>query len=108
MSHAVRAWSIRVAPVVALLAALARSQTATCEECPGFSLAVDYATGPATFGVAVGDLNRDGRPDLAVATSSGVSILLANGPGTFAPAVTYAAGAGPTAVAIHDFNGDGK
>ena len=39
--------------------------------------------------VAVGDFNRDGNPDLAVANygSNNVSILLGNGGGAFAAAV---------------------
>jgi hypothetical protein len=56
----------------------------------------------------VGDFNGDGKPDLAVANSSGVSVLLGQGDGTFLPAVNYAAGNGPSAVAVGDFNGDGK
>jgi uncharacterized protein (TIGR03437 family) len=60
--------------------------------------------------VAIGDLNRDGIPDLAVASngSNTVSVLLGKGDGTFKPSVDYPAGQGATGVAIADFNGDGK
>ena len=61
------------------------------------------------------DLNRDGKVDLVVASyynpPGGVSVLLGNGNGTFAPAVSYPSptvGAATNAVAVGDFNGDGK
>jgi hypothetical protein len=57
--------------------------------------------------VAVGDLNGDGRLDLAVAGDSGVSIWLGNGDGTFQAGPTYAAGSESQSVAIGDLNGDG-
>ena len=45
--------------------------------------------------------------DLAVANvSSGVSVLLGNGDGTFQAAVDF--GGGGVSVAVGDFNGDGK
>ena len=60
--------------------------------------------------VAVGDFNRDGIPDLAVANSGDgtVSVLLGNGDGTFQQPVSYATGDGPESVAVGDFNGDGR
>ena len=70
----------------------------------------DSAVGPHPQWVAVGDFNRDGKQDLAVANagSNTVSVLLGNGDGTFQAAMTFAAGANPHAVAVGDFNGDGK
>jgi hypothetical protein len=38
------------------------------------------------FGVAVGDFNEDGKPDLAIAGGVKVEVLLGNGDGTFAAA----------------------
>ncbi len=56
--------------------------------------------------LAVGDLNGDGKPDLAVAGVTSMSVLLNAGDGTFAPAVQYSV-YGAT-VAMGDLNGDGK
>jgi len=83
-----------------------------------FQPAVAYNSGgqSANF-VAVGDLNGDGKPDLAVANqclsnsncnNGVVSVLLGNGDGTFNSAVNYTAtGAYSNSIAIADLNGDG-
>jgi uncharacterized membrane protein len=88
-----------------------------------FKKAVTYRSGAASvFGahVAVGDLNGDGKLDLAVAnTGAGcgsgcpeglIGILLGNGDGTFKKAKTYATGGFDAIgwVAIADVNGDKK
>lgn len=80
-------------------------------QCPSsFAAAVNYVAGAGPRSVAIGDVNRDGKPDLAVANqgTNNVSVLLGNGDGTFAAAVHHAAGSLPTAVAIGDVSGDGK
>src|SRR5262249_56409936 len=73
--------------------------------------AINYAAGERPLSVAVGDLNGDGIPDLAVANyglSSGtVSALLGNGDGTFQAAQSYPTGRDSTGVAVADFSGDG-
>jgi len=55
---------------------------------------------------AAGDLNGDSYADLVV-TSSGLSIMLGNGDGTFRAPVLIVPGTGPQAVAIGDVTGDG-
>ncbi len=70
----------------------------------------DYTTGLAPFSVAIGDLNGDGKPDLAVANhyDNTASVLLGNGDGSFQPKVDYGTGTRPSSVAIGDLNRDGK
>jgi len=62
------------------------------------------------LGVASGDLNGDGKLDVAVATTTGsnIHVLLGNGDGTLQTQVAYPAGSNPADVVIADFNGDGK
>jgi uncharacterized protein (TIGR03437 family) len=58
-----------------------------------------------------GDLNGDGKPDLAIAndSSNNVTILLGNGLGGFTPAPgsPWPAGTRPNSLALADLNGDG-
>lgn len=65
---------------------------------PGF-------TGPGS--VAIGDVNRDGNPDLVVGGDE-LSILLGNGDGTFQTAVAYNSAGYGAYVALADLNEDGK
>jgi hypothetical protein len=59
---------------------------------------------------ALGDFNRDGKPDLAVASpgANTVTVLLGVGDGTFQVAVVLGAGSSPGGVAVGDVNADGK
>jgi hypothetical protein len=67
-----------------------------------------FPVGSGPESVAVGDFNRDGIPDLAVANfSDTVSVLLGKGDGTFGSAANYAVGSGPESVAVGDLNRDG-
>ncbi len=63
-----------------------------------FQPVVTYAAGGIPTGIAVGDLNGDGQPDIVVTTCGGypcndgqgtVDVLLANGGGTFQAPVAY-------------------
>jgi hypothetical protein len=66
------------------------------------------------YSVAIGDLNGDGKPELAMTNVNvgGASVLLNVGNGTFAAAVDYGYSSGDGndvgTVAIRDLNGDGK
>jgi hypothetical protein len=73
-----------------------------------FRSQVSYPTSPGALAIAVGDLNRDGRPDVAVAINGHVTldVLLGNGDGTLQSAVHYGPGVGYS-VAIGDLNADG-
>ena len=80
---------------------------------PGtFTLAATLRTGGlAPLDLAIGDLNHDGKPDLAVATSGANSVMVffqGSTPGTFPTALSLALSGDPRAVAIADLNGDGR
>jgi hypothetical protein len=70
----------------------------------------DYRAGNGPFAIAIGDVNGDGRPDLAAAVSSGngVSVFVNKGNGSFLPRRDYRTGREPWSVAIADLTGDGK
>jgi hypothetical protein len=78
-----------------------------------------FPCGDAPFGVAIGDVNADGKPDLAIINSpasttdrtgkNGLTVLIGDGTGKFATmsGSPYEAGKIPNRVAIGDVNGDG-
>jgi hypothetical protein len=85
-----------------------------------FAATAAIPTSGKPFYIAVGDLNGDGIPDLAVSitcstvaaceSSDGtVTVLLGNGDGTFTPATATPATTGYCclSIAVGDFNGDG-
>jgi len=87
----------------------------------GLGITVSLGNGDGTFrtlgspqpgssaAFAIGDLNGDGWPDVAVINSfAGVNIFLGNGDGTFQAGVSYPAGVLPWQIAFGDFNNDGK
>ena len=84
----------------------ALSQTVNTVLGEGFQAAGSFAQSA----VAVGDLNSDGKQDLALGTSTGVEVMLGNGDGTFQTPASYttAGSGGATSITVGDFNGDGK
>ncbi|MEG3845148.1 FG-GAP-like repeat-containing protein, partial [Microcoleus sp. herbarium14] len=74
-----------------------------------FGAATNIGTGTSPAGIATGDFNLDGKPDLAVANqdSDTVSILLGNGTGGFNPApIPTLAASNARSIAIGNFNND--
>ena len=67
-----------------------------------------YDAGLALTGIAAGDFNGDGAPDLALSSGDDatVAVLVNNGNGTFGPKVSYAAGSSPKSVSVGQFNLD--
>jgi sugar lactone lactonase YvrE len=80
-----------------------------------FGPPVTFPSGPTATGLAVGDLDGDGKPDIATANGGGntVSVLLnLSSPGvittnSFASAVQFNTGTVPKYVAMTDIDGDG-
>jgi Cadherin-like beta sandwich domain/FG-GAP-like repeat/IPT/TIG domain/Secretion system C-terminal sorting domain len=80
-----------------------------------FASKVDFATGTSPVNIATGDLNGDGRPDLAVvnAGSNSFSVFINNssvgaiGFDTKVDIATISPYTSPRAIAIADFDGDG-
>jgi hypothetical protein len=78
-----------------------------------------FACGDSPFGVAIGDVNNDSNPDLAIVNSptitssntgrDGLTILTGDGKGKFVimPGSPFTTGKSPSRVATGDINGDG-
>jgi len=77
-----------------------------------FAAKVDFATGASPVGMVLGDLDGDGKADLAVANNGGTSISVLRNTSTstitFATKVDFSAGSGSGAIAIADLDGDAK
>lgn len=78
-----------------------------------------FPCGDNPFGIAIGDVNADGKPDLAIINSpssmaegkgkNGLTVLLNDGTGkyTMLKGSPFQAGQNPNRIAIGDVNGDG-
>jgi hypothetical protein len=81
-----------------------------------FSTKTDFATGTGPWHLALGDLDEDGKPDLAVANNSGNTISILKNTSivgsisttSFDTKIDFATGSGPGYVALGDLDGDGK
>jgi len=92
-------------------AATSRNKLAIYRNGPsGLAYPLSAATGGSPRGVAVGDFNGDGRPDLVASNraASTATLLLQQADGAFAPGDEILSGSGARAVAAADFNADGK
>ena len=80
-----------------------------------FGTAVNFATGTAPTGIAVADLNGDGRPDVVVSNNLSNTLSLYRNLGTAGPVtassfgapLTVTTGAAPATVTIGDLDNDG-
>jgi len=78
-----------------------------------FAAKVDFATGNKPSGLAIADINGDGKPDIIAGNynSNTVSVLLNTGSGgtiAFATKVDFATGAAPYGIAVTDVDKDGR
>ncbi len=78
-----------------------------------FPVGVRYEGGLNPSSVAIGDVNGDGLPDLAITTNAPnfefrVGVLPATGGGAFGPPMLKSVEFGPKHVVVDDFNQDGK
>jgi hypothetical protein len=78
-----------------------------------FAPKIDFVTGSAPYVVQMGDIDLDGKLDLAVSNSGSSSVSVFRntssiGTISFAPKVSFSTTSGPLTVAIADLDGDGK
>jgi len=78
-----------------------------------FATRVDYSVDNSPYSVAAGDLDGDGKPDLAVANNGSDKVTIYKNESTpgnisFTNRSDHNAGTNPYSVAIGDLNGDGK
>lgn len=78
-----------------------------------FATKIDFSTGTSPEGMATGDVDGDGRPDIIVANKNDATVSVLRNTSTpgainFATKVDFATGPDPFSVAIADLDGDAK
>lgn len=73
----------------------------------GTFVAANYPTSRQSYAMAIGDLDNDCQPDLALVGPAGASVMR-NNMGQFPIATNLGNGTSGTSVAVADLNGDGK
>ncbi|MFI5297912.1 MAG: FG-GAP-like repeat-containing protein [Polyangiales bacterium] len=78
----------------------------------GFAKRLEYDAEKTVAGIAVGDVNGDGHPDVVVAESNSdnnaIGVYLNDGSGALSPRVVFSGGPAPTNVQIADMDADGR
>lgn len=69
--------------------------------------AATFATGWYPLGLAVADMNVDGRPDVVTTDDTTLSVLLGDGDGALDPPISFELCKTPVSIAAGDVNGDG-
>ncbi|MDX9912914.1 MAG: VCBS repeat-containing protein [Phycisphaerales bacterium] len=106
----------RAALAAGLVAVAGAAANAQCVAADIYGPPVTMSVGSLPLGIATGDVNNDGNPDVVTANTFGYtsSVLLGNGDGTFQSAITlnlvdpeseFAVGA--SVAAVGDLNNDG-
>ena len=78
------------------------------QSCGAFGSAQRYYPGANPTWVDAGDLDGDGAPDLAVAMSTGVEILVGRPDGGFTSRAKYPLGTAPRSLVLADLDADGN
>jgi len=78
-----------------------------------FASKIDFVTGSSAFNISIGDLDADGKVDIAVANSGSASISVFKNKSTvgtisLATRIDFTTGGTPENVSIADIDGDGK
>ncbi len=77
-----------------------------------FAGKVDFATAVYPYSASIGDIDGDGKPDLAVAAEGGMASVFRNtsilGTISFTSRIDFIAGTSPISLSIGDVDGDGR